>query len=88
MNTVLFSAKSDEWETPEKLFNGLNEEFNFNLDPCATDQNHKCSRYYTAEQDGLNQNWGGTGCFAIHPIAKYHNGLRRHTGRLGRTIRW
>ena len=31
MDRVLFSSKSDEWETPQYLFDSLNAEFGFNL---------------------------------------------------------
>ena len=41
---VLFSKKSDEWATPQNIFNELNNEFNFNLDVCATSENAKCKR--------------------------------------------
>lgn len=69
MNKVLFSSSSDEWSTPQDLFDKLNDEFGFNLDPCATDSNHKCNLYYTAETDGLKQKWGGTECFAtLHTV--------------------
>lgn len=58
-NEVMFSSKSDEWETPQWLFDELDREFNFNLDPCATDENHKCPIYITKETDGLSVEWGG-----------------------------
>ena len=71
MNTdVMFSSRSDNWATPTDLFNKLNEEFHFNLDPCANAYNHKCDRYFTKEQDGLKQNWGATECFAILRMEK------------------
>lgn len=50
---------TDEYETPIEIFEGLDEEFHFTLDPCATDQNHKCQMYFTKDQDGLLQDWGG-----------------------------
>lgn len=59
MNKGLYSAKTDEWATPQYLFDELDEEFNFTLDPCASDKNHKCEKYYTKEQDGLAQKWDG-----------------------------
>ena len=59
MNRVHFSSNTEEWETPQGLFDELNEEFHFNLDPCSTDKNHKCDKYYTKEDDGLSKNWGG-----------------------------
>lgn len=58
---VLWSSKSDEWSTPQYLFDELDREFHFTLDPCADAENHKCDRYYTKEQDGLKQSWGGGG---------------------------
>ena len=30
---VHFSSKSNEWTTPQHLFDELNQEFNFTLDP-------------------------------------------------------
>lgn len=56
---TLFSSASEEWATPKELFDKLNEEFHFTLDPCATQQNHKCEQYFTKEQDGLKMDWGG-----------------------------
>lgn len=58
-NDLMFSSNSDEWYTPQELFDELNNEFDFNLDPCSTDDNHKCDRYYTLSDDGLKQKWGG-----------------------------
>lgn len=56
---LFFSHNSDEWATPQDIFSKLDEEFHFNLDPCATEENHKCDMYFTREQDGLNCSWGG-----------------------------
>lgn len=67
--TVVFSRRSDEWETPQALFDELDKEFQFDLDPCATSQNHKCPKYYTAEEDGLSQNWGGYRVFCNPPYS-------------------
>ena len=53
------TAKSVEWETPQALFDELDREFGFTLDVCATKENAKCEKYFTKEQDGLSQNWGG-----------------------------
>jgi len=55
----LFSSNTDEWATPQWVFDKWNDSFHFTLDPCADDQNHKCERYYTKEQDGLQHDWGG-----------------------------
>jgi site-specific DNA-methyltransferase (adenine-specific) len=53
------SRQSDEWETPQKVFDELNDEFCFTLDPCATEANHKCEKFFTKEDDGLSKDWGG-----------------------------
>jgi site-specific DNA-methyltransferase (adenine-specific) len=60
MNTdVMFSSKTDEWATPQEFFDTLNDEFHFTLDVCATEENAKCDKYYTRQNDGLAQNWSG-----------------------------
>lgn len=68
--SVMYSSKSDEWSTPQKFFDEINEEFNFNLDVCATDENHKCDQYYTLENSGLEKNWGGYRVFCNPPYSK------------------
>jgi site-specific DNA-methyltransferase (adenine-specific) len=50
---------ADEWATPLSLFTALHEEFGFTLDVCALPENTKCERFYTPEQDGLQQPWEG-----------------------------
>lgn len=58
-NNVMFSSKTDVWATPQRFFDELDREFNFELDVCATPENAKCRRFYTKEQDGLAQPWVG-----------------------------
>ena len=53
------SSKTDNWATPQDFYDELNEEFHFTLDPCSSDENHKCEKYFTKKQDGLSQNFGG-----------------------------
>lgn len=60
ISQVLYSSKTDMWETPKDLFYKLNKEFHFELDVCATEENAKCEKYYTPEIDGLKQPWRGT----------------------------
>lgn len=52
------SHKSDEWATPQDLFDELDEEFHFDLDVCATAENAKCEKFFTMADDGLAQDWG------------------------------
>lgn len=56
---LMFSSKTDLWETPQDFFDELDKEFHFTLDVCALPENAKCAEYYTPEQDGLSQCWKG-----------------------------
>jgi len=67
---VMFSSKTDKWSTPIDFFRELDAEFHFDLDPCADSQNHKCERYFTEEQNGLLQDWGGCRVFCNPPYGK------------------
>jgi phage N-6-adenine-methyltransferase len=61
MNTeVMFSSKTDEWETPQSLFDELDKEFHFTLDVAANEKNAKCVDYLDKSKNGLNWKWGGT----------------------------
>ena len=71
MNTkVMFSSKTDQWATPQEFFDKLNEEFHFTLDPCADEFNHKCQKYFTAQQNGLVQDWSNEVVFCNPPYGK------------------
>lgn len=70
MNAGMYSSKTDEWATPKDLFDKLNDEFGFNLDPCATDENHKCVNYYTKLDDGLSKSWKGHSVFVNPPYGR------------------
>lgn len=71
MNTeVMFSSKTDSWETPQDFFNKLNEEFNFTLDPCADEFNHKCEKYFTKQQNGLMHSWENEIVFCNPPYGR------------------
>ena len=67
---ALHSSKSNEWETPQWLFDKLNEEFNFTLDPCTTKEMAKCKKYYTQVEDGLIQDWSKDIVFMNPPYGK------------------
>ena len=67
---VHYSSKSNEWSTPQNLFDELNDEFNFTLDPCATDENAKCSKYFTIEDNGLSKDWSNDVVFMNPPYGR------------------
>ena len=71
MNTdIMFSSKTDLWSTPQDFFDKLNEEFNFNLDPCSTHENAKCKRHFTIVENGLEQDWSNSSVFCNPPYGK------------------
>lgn len=71
MNTnLMFSSKTDQWATPQRFFDELNNEFHFDLDPCADEINHKCEKYFNASENGLLQNWGGYRVFCNPPYGR------------------
>lgn len=91
MNTdVMFSSKTDEWATPQDLFDYFNSIYHFTLDVCADETNHKCEKYFTKEMDGLKQNWDGV--FWMNPpygrdigkwVEKAYNEAYKHDDNAG-----
>ena len=67
---LMFSNVNNAWCTPQNFFDKLNEEFNFTLDPCATEKSKKCEKFFTVDQDGLKQDWGGQRCFVNPPYGR------------------
>ena len=64
------TSNKDDWETPQALFDKLNNIYKFTLDPCANDYNHKCEKYYTKETDGLSKSWEGETVFCNPPYGR------------------
>ena len=63
----------DEWRTPPDVFKKISEMYGpFTLDAAASDDNHHCDRYFTAEIDALQRIWTGT-VFVNPPYGKYIN---------------
>lgn len=58
-NALMFSSKSDEWSTPQDLFDELNATFLFDVDLAATAENAKVPIFYTKEMDSLSISWSG-----------------------------
>ncbi len=54
-HNTLFSKASDEWGTPQWLFDILDGEFQFGLDAAATEENTKAYYYNDPEHDSLQQ---------------------------------
>lgn len=70
----LMSSNSNEWATSNELFEELNREFSFTLDPCCTHKNAKCKKHYTIEENGLAQSWENESVFCNPP---YGNEIKK-----------
>ena len=57
ITTGLMSSNTDNWATPQHIYDRLNEEFHFTLDVCASKENHKAPKFFTKADDGLQQDW-------------------------------
>lgn len=69
MNPVHFSSASDDWATPQDFFNRIDRHFHFEVDVCASPTNAKCERYFTVNDNGLQQEWRGT-CWMNPPYGR------------------
>ena len=67
---LMFSSKEEKWQTPQKLFDELNKEFNFTLDPCCQHDSAKCKKHYTPEENGLIQDWSKDIVFVNPPYGR------------------
>lgn len=86
MNRVLFSHKSDEWETPQSLFDDLNKEFNFDIDVCATKDNAKCKTYFNSGQNGLVQDWGNSTVWCNPPYSNIRDWAKKCSEHKGTAV--
>jgi phage N-6-adenine-methyltransferase len=69
INNSWYTSDSEEWATPQHVFDELNREFGFTLDVCASAINHKVDQYFTREDNALTQVWGGV-CWMNPPYGR------------------
>jgi phage N-6-adenine-methyltransferase len=67
---VHFSSRTDDWSTPQWLYDALHREFRFTLDPCSTDANAKCPRHFTRFDNGLARDWSSHSVFMNPPYGR------------------
>ena len=63
----------DEWQTPPDLFEALDREFNFTLDPCTSQLHGRPFpgvEYFTPIEDGLSRSWRGAAVFMNPPYSR------------------
>jgi phage N-6-adenine-methyltransferase len=69
-NNGRYNGNGRHWATPPEVFEPLNAEFGFTLDPCATPETAKCPLFFTEADDGLAQNWGTHRVFMNFPYGR------------------
>ncbi|QDT24342.1 DNA N-6-adenine-methyltransferase [Gimesia chilikensis] len=67
-------VSTPEYETPQWLFDHLDQEFHFTLDAAALPENAKCETFFTPESDGLKQSWAGQTVWCNPPFSKHEIG--------------
>ena len=83
LSKALFSSTKEDWATPQDFFDKLDEEFHFDLDPCADAENAKCKEYFTKEENGLLKDWGA----AVASSAIHHTAEHQRANRSGSVTR-
>jgi site-specific DNA-methyltransferase (adenine-specific) len=53
-----FNSAKQDWQTPDEIFDPLNEEFAFTLDAAASFENKRAEKFFDKDSDGLLQDWG------------------------------
>ena len=61
------SLESVIWGTPPEIFDPINKEFNFTLDVCAIEENSKCERFISPNENGLITEWKNEVCWCNPP---------------------
>jgi site-specific DNA-methyltransferase (adenine-specific) len=70
ISKALYTSRTDEWSTPQDMFDELHREFNFTVDAAAGKDNAKCKRYFDKETNGLVQSWAGETVWCNPPYGR------------------
>jgi len=68
----ILNKLSDEFGTPQWMFDELHDEFNFTVDCCASKKNAKLPKFYTKEDDAYKQTYSGERVFCNPPYSRGH----------------
>jgi len=72
-NITAFLSEDSEWGTPQVLFDKLNALFNFEMDLCATENNHKMKPFISPEQDSFTVEWDFKSSYLNPPYGEPEN---------------
>jgi len=82
VSKTLYSRDSDEYQTPQYLYDFLNDIFNFTLDPCASQQIERQKRIntkvkYTIDDNGLFKSWINYSTFINPPYSQIKKWIQK-----------
>ncbi len=80
LSALLKQPETDVWATPQWLYDALNREFGFTLDPCSDGTNAKCKRFYSYLDNGLLKDWGTESVFMNPPYSEVDEWMRKAYG--------
>lgn len=72
-----FTSNSDEWYTPDSLYDELYRRYGFTLDPCGCEESHKCEKYYNINDDGLSKSWSYERVFCNTPYSDIKSWVKK-----------
>jgi phage N-6-adenine-methyltransferase len=70
-------TQTDVWAAPQHVFDELQNEFEFTLDPCSDGTNAKCETFFTPADDGLSQSWANHTVFMNPPYSQNAAWMRK-----------
>jgi site-specific DNA-methyltransferase (adenine-specific) len=79
-SVLLQQPVTDVWATPQWLFDALDREFGFTLDPCSDGTNAKCGKFYTPKENGLLRDWSTETVFMNPPYSEVSDWMRKAYG--------
>lgn len=77
---LLGPAETDVHATPQWLYDALDKEFGFTLDPCTDGTNAKCAKFYTPTDNGLLKDWGTHVVFMNPPYSQIADWMQKAYG--------
>ena len=79
---AMTSRKSDLWRSPDDFYALLDGLYRFEVDAAADESNTKCERFWSAEDNGLAQDWTGLRIFCNPPYSSIKQWMRKASERL------
>ena len=76
MSAYMPASQTDDWATPQNLFDELDAIYNFTLDVAASSTNHKTAKWFGLDhddptlRDGLAMSWAGESVWCNPPYGR------------------